>query len=125
MSRKRGKRNKRKNSAGFMFPTPLALLLFAAAVISLSYLWLEARSVELDRRIGSLEKTLQQTRSRRQSWQARWARDTSPSHLDALLQRHGLSMSFAGRERTVTLNSSDLPGVQTGSDTDWRMAMNE
>ncbi len=104
---KRRKRNRRKNVQGFLFPTPLALLLLVAALLSLGYLWLDARTEALGRAIRAHEARLRTLDQQLINEENRWAIMKSPGEVDTILRAHGLHFSFPGRDRVIRLELSN------------------
>ena len=99
----RHKKNRRKDSDGFIFPAPLAAILGAVALVSLGYLWFCGRCEALGAQIKTLEDNRRAAHQRRVNEEYKWANAKSPGNILAMLQRHNLSMSYPDESRVVRL----------------------
>ena len=99
----RHKKNRRKDSDGFIVPAPLAAILGAVALVSLGYLWFCGRCEALGAQIKTLEDNRRAAHQRRVNEEYKWANAKSPGNILAMLQRHNLSMSYPDESRVVRL----------------------
>ncbi|MBU0677249.1 MAG: hypothetical protein KJ626_03960 [Verrucomicrobia bacterium] len=106
MARKR-KRNRKKQSAGYVFPTPLAGILVLAAVLALSYLWLCGRCEALGTRILELEKTQEDVHHRYLNEEFKWSVTKSRRNLRRALARHQINMVWPDERHIVRLPQPD------------------
>jgi hypothetical protein len=127
MARRR-KKNKKLDSAGFIFPTPLAAILLMVAILSLSYLWICSRCDALGKRIGVLEKEVVLVRERRFNEECKWAKMKTPRNIEAKLRRHGLVMTWPSQDRVVHIPYSvcrGMTGAPPAVEEHIRVAMND
>ena len=99
----RHKKNRKKDSDGFIFPAPFAAILGAVAVISLGYLWLCGRCDSLGRQIKGLEEKKVEIHKRVINEEYKWSNMKSPGNILALLQHHNLLMNYPDESRVVRL----------------------
>ena len=86
-----------------MFPAPLACILGAAAIVSLSYLWLCGRCGDMGAHIKALEDRKAELRKRVINEEYKWANMKSPHNIEQLLQKFNLAMTWPDESRTVRL----------------------
>ncbi|MCX6996740.1 MAG: hypothetical protein NTV49_06565 [Kiritimatiellaeota bacterium] len=86
--------NRKKNRREAFLPAPFALVLAAGGLLALSYLWMGGRCDALGRRIKLLEEQKDDLHRRVVAEQVKWSNAKSPSHIEQLLQRHRLVMSW-------------------------------
>ena len=112
-NRNRNRRAGRKpaKNGGFAFPMPLASILAMAAVLSLAYLWLNARCEGLGRRIQTLEKDLTQVQHRVINEQLKWANMTTLPNIQKALKQHRVAMSWPAEGRVVRITSRENPMI--------------
>ena len=101
----RHKKNRKKDSEGFIFPAPFAAILGAVAVISLGYLWLCGRCDSLGKQIKGLEEKKVEIHKRVINEEYKWSNMKSPGNIEQILQKHHLVMTWPGPERVVRLCS--------------------
>ena len=99
----RHKKNRRKDSEGFIFPAPFAAILGAVALVSLGYLWFCGRCEALGSQIKTLEKRKDEAHKRVINEEYKWSNMKSPGNIMALLQRYNLSMTYPEESRVVRL----------------------
>jgi hypothetical protein len=99
MARNR-KRNYRKNVSYRVFPGWLAVVLFVAGTLALSYLWLDARCNALGRRIKSLEQQKVALQRQVANEEFKWSNLTTFENMVKLLQQHNLVMEWP-KEKSV------------------------
>ena len=99
----RRKKNRKKDSEGFIFPAPFAAILGAVALVSLGYLWLCGRCEAMGARIKMLENKKVEAHKRVINEEYKWSNMKSPGNILALLQRYNLSMNYPDESRVVRL----------------------
>ena len=99
----RHKRNRKKDSEGFIFPAPFAAILGAVALVSLCYLWLCGRCEALGAQIKTLENRKVEAHKQAINEECKWSNMKSPGNILALLQRHNLLMNYPEESRVVRL----------------------
>ncbi len=99
----RHKKNRKKDSDGFIFPAPFAAILGAVAVISLGYLWLCGRCDSLGRQIKSLEEKKVEIHKRVINEEYKWSNMKSPGNILAMLRHNNLTMDYPEESRVVRL----------------------
>lgn len=97
----RRKRNKKKHSAGFIFPTPLASILMLITLLSLGYLWLNARCEAAGKRIKMLEQERVELRNRVLNEELKWTDMKSLRNLQSALNRHQIVMTWPSEDRVI------------------------
>ncbi|HMP72414.1 MAG TPA: hypothetical protein PKE55_04040 [Kiritimatiellia bacterium] len=107
-SRNRLRTRTRKTVQVRLYHGASLLALLVAAVLSLAYLSLGARSEELGREINRLEKRLEAVRRDVQNEEFKWSHLTSPGELEKLFKRHNIVMSWPPPENIVRLRRGDL-----------------
>jgi len=105
--RKRKSRRQHSRRGGFVFPTPLAVILLTLAGLALSYLWLCGRCEAAGRRIKQYEATRTELRKRRMNEEFKWANMKSPRNIEAALRRHHLVMDWPSRSRLRELSLTE------------------
>lgn len=88
----RRRRNRKKDSDGFIFPLPLAAALGVLAAVSLTYLWLCGRCEALGGRLKALEQQKTEAHRRVLNEEYKLANMKTPQNIEQLLQRFGLQM---------------------------------
>ena len=99
----RHKRNRKKDSDGFIFPAPFAAILGAVALISLGYLWFCGRCDSLGKQIKGLEDRKVEIHKRVINEEYKWSNMKSPGNIMAMLQRNNLLMNYPDESRVVRL----------------------
>jgi len=99
----RHKKNRKKDSEGFIFPAPFAAILGAVALISLGYLWFCGRCEALGTQIKMLENRKVEAHKRVINEQYKWSNMKSPGNILALLQHYNLLMNYPDESRVVRL----------------------
>ena len=97
--------NIKKGSEGPIFPAPLAAILSAAAIISLSYLWFCGRCEALGMQIQKLETQKAELHKRVINEEFNWSNMKSPKHIENLLQQFNLSMTWPGERNVVRVRN--------------------
>lgn len=124
---RRRRQNRKKASAGFIFPTPLATILVMAAGLSLGYLWLCGRCEALGKRITVLEEQRAVVHKRRLLEEYKWHNMKSWPKIELALARHGLAMDWPEANRVVVIPYSacrlDGPQGAREKSRDMRIAM--
>ena len=83
----RRKKNRKKDSEGFIFPAPFAAILGAVALVSLGYLWLCGRCEAMGAQIKMLENRKVEAHKRVINEEYKWSNMKSPGNILALLQQ--------------------------------------
>lgn len=99
----RHKKNRKKDSEGFIFPAPFAAILGAVALISLGYLWFCGRCEALGAQIKMLEIRKVEAHKRVINEEYKWSNMKSPGNILALLQNNNLLMNYPDESRVVRL----------------------
>ena len=99
----RRKKNRKKDSRGFVFPAPFAAILGAAALLSIGYLWLCGRCEAMGAQIKMLENRKVEVHNRALNEEYKWSNMKSPGNILALLRRYNLSMDYPDESRVVRL----------------------
>ncbi len=86
------RRNRRKKSAGFVFPLPVAALLMATVALLLMYVWLDARGQALGARIRVLERQKAEIARRYDHEIWKWEAMKSPASIERALRQHSMDM---------------------------------
>ncbi len=101
----RRRQNIKKGSEGPIFPAPLAAILSAAAVISISYLWFCGRCEALGVQIQSLEAKKAELHKRVINEEYKWSNMKSPQNIESLLRQFNLAMTWPDEDRVVRLRA--------------------
>ena len=111
------RRNRKKESAGFIFPLPLAGVLGLAAAIALTYLWLCGRCETIGSQIKVLEDRRTELQKRVGSEEYKWASMKSPVHIERLLQQFNIHMIWPEKAQVVQVQAEDrvTPPVQVAA----------
>lgn len=99
------RRNRKKQSAGFIFPLPLASVLGLAAAISLTYLWLCGRCEAMGQQIKALEEQRAEVQKRITNEEYKWAQLKTPENIARLLQQFNIEMVWPDKDRVVRIKS--------------------
>ncbi len=99
----RHKKNRNKDSEGFIFPAPFAAILGAVALVSLGYLWFCGRCEALGAQIKTLETRKIEAHKRVINEEYKWSNMKSPGNILALLQHNNLLMNYPEESRVVRL----------------------
>ena len=113
----RHKKNRRKDSEGFIFPAPFAAILGAVALVSIGYLWFCGRCEAMGAQIKVLERKRDDAHNRRMNEEYKWSNTKSPGNILALLQRYNLLMTYPDESRVVRLRyrSAEPASLQVSS----------
>lgn len=106
---KRRKKNRKKQSQGFVFPVPLALFLVMVTMTSMTYLWMHGRCEAAGIRIQKLERVKHESHQRLLQEEMKWAQMKTLPNVVTQVRRHGLEMSWAPNSRVVRLARPALP----------------
>ncbi len=101
----RRKKNRKKLN-GFVFPTPVASLIIASAIVGVAYLWLSSTAEVLGGQIRDQESVRRGLHEQFQNEQYRWTRLKSPRSIEAALATYGIVMVWPQRDQVVRM--SDL-----------------
>ena len=108
-------RLKKKNSSESVFPSILAVVLFGATALALSYLWICGRCDDLGRRLKDLEQQKLALQRRIVNEEYKWSNMTSPQNMEKLLQMHGLAMTWPTEKSVVRIHSSSADDAPASS----------
>lgn len=108
----------RKPGVRGVFPGTLFAILLVLATFALTYLYLCGRCDALGKRINELEKIRDGLRRDVATEEFKWSNLTSPQNMEALLKKHGLTMTWPSEDSVVRLRRNPLPheyaeGVRT------------
>lgn len=101
----RRNKNRKKQSAGFIFPAPFAAALTLAAVLALSYLWLCGRCESLGVQIKALEAKKTDLHNRVINEEYKWSNLKSPRNIELFLQQHNLVMTWPDESRIIRVRT--------------------
>ena len=99
----RHKKNRKKDSEGFIFPAPFAAILGAVALVSLGYLWFCGRCEALGAQIKMLENRKVEAHKRVINEEYKWSNMKSPGNILAMLHHNNLPMDYPEESRVVRL----------------------
>lgn len=106
-TRNKRKRNAKKKSPGFVFPMPLASVLFIVTVLSLAYLWLHGQCEALGARIQELEVEKERVHNRLLNEEYKWSNMQSLPNIRKALERHRIVMSWPDENRIIRIFTAD------------------
>ncbi len=107
----------RKPGVRGVFPGTLFGVLLALAAFSLTYLYLCGRCDALGKKINELEKVRDNLRRDVVTEEYKWSNLTSPKSMEALLKKHGLTMTWPSEDSVVRLRRNPLPHQYAQGDT--------
>lgn len=116
----RRKRNRKKDSEGFVFPAPFAGILGAVALVALAYLWICGRCEALGAQIKVLENRKVEAHKRVINEEYKWSNMKSPGNILALLQHYNLSMGYPEESRVVRLRYRSVGSVSSDASAERR-----
>lgn len=100
-------KNRKKRTAGFVFPLPVAGILMVLVVMLLLYVWLDARVQALGTRIKTLEQQQAEIQKRYDTELWKWETLKSPSHIEKMLSRNKIVMVWPAEANIVRLQEPD------------------
>ena len=103
--RSKNKNRKKKDSPGFIFPTPLATILVLVGMICLSYLWLCGRTEALGMQIKRMENQKAMVERKIANEEYKWSIMISPQRLKAALDKHHLDMHWPEDHQIVHISN--------------------
>ena len=103
--RGRGRKNRKRHEPKVGFPSPLAAILVAGAVLALLYLWFCGRCDALGKELGRLERKQEDLRGRLLNEEFKWTNMKSPRNMEHLLARHKLAMSLPAERDVVRVKA--------------------
>jgi|GEM_PF-1398231 len=112
---KRRKQNRKKNSGGFFFPAPLALVLFLVTSGVIALIWMSTRCEVTGERIQALERQKVELRQRMLNEEFKWTNTRTLPNVQAALRKHGLRMDWPTSDRVVVLTRRALPERPVGA----------
>lgn len=95
--------NRKKGAGGYLVSWRLIILLVAASLICLCYLWLRGRCEALGEELKALEVRKASLRSLYLAEESRWSDLSSPAEVEGALRRHGLVMTWPDQSQIVRL----------------------
>ena len=100
-------KNRKKRSAGFVFPLPVAGILVALVVMLLLYVWLDARVQSLGVRIKTLEQQQAEINKRYDTELWKWETLKSPSGIERMLSQNKIVMVWPAEANIIRLREPD------------------
>lgn len=100
-------KNRKKRTAGFAFPLPVAGILMVLVVLLLLYVWLDARVQALGTRIKTLEQQQAELQKRYDTELWRWETLKSPSNIEKMLSNNKLVMVWPAEVNIIRLQEPD------------------
>ena len=88
-----------------MFPSPIAAVIFVAAVLALMFLWFDGRCESLGGDLAGLEKTLEKLEGRLLNEEHKWTNMKSPRNMEYLLMKHKLVMTLPGENEVIRVRA--------------------
>lgn len=114
-------KNRKKRTAGFVFPLPVAGILIVPVVLLLLYVWLDARVQALGTRIKTLEQQQAEIQKRYDTELWKWETLKSPSNIEKMLDKNKLVMIWPTEANIVRLQEPNA-GVELTQRMDGQMA---
>ena len=100
-------KNRKKRTAGFVFPLPVAGILMMLVVLLLLYVWLDARVQALGTRIKTLEQQQAEIQKRYDTELWKWETLKSPSSIEKMLAECKIVMVWPAEINIVRLPAPD------------------
>lgn len=100
-------KNRKKRTAGFVFPLPVAGILMVLVVLLLLYVWLDARVQALGMRIKTLEQQQAEIQKRYDTELWKWETLKSPSSIEKMLAKYKIVMVWPAEINIVRLPAPD------------------
>ena len=100
-------KNRKKRTAGFVFPLPMAGILVVPVVLLLLYVWLDARVQALGTRIKTLEQQQVEIQKHYDTELWKWETLKSPSNIEKMLNKTKLVMIWPAEANIVRLQEPD------------------
>jgi hypothetical protein len=98
------RKNRKRRAAGYLIPVPFAVLLLMLSGVALLYLWMCERCGILSEEIKALEIRKLALQKNYLNEEYKWLGLRSPANIQIALRRHGLLMTWPGRDQVVRLN---------------------
>ncbi len=100
-------KNRKKRTAGFVFPLPVAGILMVLVVMLLLYVWLDARVQALGTRIKILEQQQAEIQKRYDTELWKWETLKSPSNIKKMLNKNKIVLIWPAEANIVRLQEPD------------------
>lgn len=100
-------KNRKKRTADFSFPLPVAGFLMALVVMLLLYVWLDARVQALGARIKTLEQQQAELNKRYDVELWKWETLKSPPGIEKMLNQNKIAMVWPAEANIVRLQAPD------------------
>ena len=100
-------KNRKKQTAGFVFPLPVAGILIVLVVMLLLYVWLDARVQALGTRIKILEQQQAEIQKRYDTELWKWETLKSPSNIKKMLNKNKIVLIWPAEANIVRLQEPD------------------
>ena len=100
-------KNRKKRTAGFVFPLPVAGILMVLVVMLLLYVWLDARVQALGMRIKILEQQQAEIQKRYDTELWKWETLKSPSNIKKMLNKNKIVLIWPAEANIVRLQEPD------------------
>jgi hypothetical protein len=112
-------RNRKRNTAGFIFPLPVAFGLLGIVSLLLIYMWFDIRIEALGSQIKKLEEKYTVLNKQYQNELWKWQKMTAPANIEFLLAKNNIDMVWPDREKVVKVSTIALAGraLKTKQDT--------
>ena len=104
-------KNRKKRTAGFVFPLPVAGLLVILVMLLLFYVWLDARVQALGARLKGLEQQQAEIQKRHEVELWKWETLKSPAEIEKHLSRHKIVMVWPAEANIVRLQEPEAEGL--------------
>ena len=101
-------KNRKKRTAGFVFPLPVAGILTTLVVMLLLYVWLDARVQALGMRIKNLEQQQTEIQKRYDTELWKWETLKSPSGIEKMLDQNKIVMVWPAEVNIVRLPEPEV-----------------
>lgn len=102
------RRNRKKQTDGFIFPVPFAAILVLGSILALSYLWLDGRCEAIEKEIKVLETEEADLARTYAAEQSKWAHMKTPPNIEKALRRHKMCMVWPDEGHIVRLPASNV-----------------
>lgn len=94
-------RNRKKSTGGIGFPLQTSAALMAVALLSLAYVWLDAKGQALGARINQLEQQAAEVQKMYDNELSKWQALKSPSSIEKELNQHQLVMIWPDENNII------------------------
>ena len=111
------RKNRKRNSDGFICPAPLAAILAATTFVALTYLWFCGRCEAIGAQIKELEVVKTELHKRVINEEFKWSNMKSPRNIENIIKEFHLDMAWPEEKQIVRVRRQvAMPDpVRTGS----------